>query len=103
MFTATQLSPVVVATMSSEDINMDVESSAYVTFVQMPKWSGLEVTQDPTYTAVSLVGGDDGGSTGTSDSTIVTSQSSGTGPVPGFEALALIVAFIPLIIMKKRK
>ncbi|MHA1990423.1 MAG: hypothetical protein ACW981_20860 [Candidatus Hodarchaeales archaeon] len=103
MFTATQLSPVVVAATSSADIHMDVDSSAYVTFVQMPKWSGLEVTQDPTYTAVSLVGGGEGDSTGTSDSSIVTSQSSGTGPVPGFEALALIVAFIPLIIMKKRK
>ncbi|MHA2278277.1 MAG: hypothetical protein ACXAC2_21060 [Candidatus Kariarchaeaceae archaeon] len=103
MFTATQLSPVVVAATTSSQINMDVASTAYATFVQMPKWSGLEVTQDPTYTAVSLVGSGDGETTGTSDSSIVTSQTSGTGPVPGFEVLALMVAFIPLIVMKKRK
>ncbi|OLS19874.1 MAG: hypothetical protein HeimC3_43130 [Candidatus Heimdallarchaeota archaeon LC_3] len=102
MFTASQLSPVVVASASSSSINMDVDSTAYLTFVQMPWWSGLEVTQDPTYSAVSLVGTAPE-SSDPSDTGINTSTTSPTTPVPGFEAIVIILGIIPLVFIKRRK
>ncbi len=101
MFTATQLSPVVVASMTSSDINMDVDSTAYATFVQMPWWSGYEVTQDPTYSAVSLVSSQEESSE-PSDTGINTTKATTTPPVPGFEALALILGIVPIVLLKRR-
>jgi hypothetical protein len=84
------------------DVGLHAEKTDYATFVQMPKWSGKEVTQDPTYSVVSIIGsGTDSSDTSASDTIATSSQT--TSALPGFEALFLILAAIPIFIVKKRK
>ena len=71
------------------DMKLDAPHTLYVTLVQMPKWSGLQVTQDPTFSAVAAVASDK------------TASSSSTG-IPGFEMVAFIVAIVPLYAFKKK-
>lgn len=106
-FAARQLIPAI----SEVDLaGIDVEKTSYVTFVQMPKWSGLAVTQDPTFSAVSAIADLQDEDTETSetetDETTATTTGGGGGPttsIPGFEILSL-VAIIPIVVtLRKRK
>lgn len=99
-FAARQLIPA----LSNEDIHMDVSSTAYVTFVQMPLWSGLEVVQDPTYSAVSAVSGIvSTDSSGTGTGTGSTSGTGNTSVIPGFELLTVFLVVPVVVLFKKRK
>ena len=75
---------------SISQMKMDTASTNYITLVQMPYWSGLQVVQDPTFSAVAAVAA--GGTSGTGTS--IPSS-------PGFELIA-IFAVIPLVYFKKR-
>lgn len=109
LFAAKALSPVYAAATSSSVLDMTVEDTAYVTFVQMPKWSGMEVVQDPTYSAVAAVAGadetsDTPGDTETGD-TETTSGGGGGGSttaIPGYELLTML-AVIPVGFYLKRR
>jgi hypothetical protein len=92
VFSARQLNPTRFASSSSSNLHLTVETTSYVTLVQMPKWSGLKVTQDPTFSAVAAVSQN---TSGTSNSSTVK-----TG-VPGFEVY-LLVTVIPLITLRKK-
>ncbi|MFV2015111.1 MAG: hypothetical protein ACC656_06775, partial [Candidatus Heimdallarchaeota archaeon] len=81
------------------DLNLRVDQTKYVTFVQMPQWSGLEVTQDPTFSAVAAVPQKAGDSTDTSNGG--DGKSSEPSGVPGFEFYAMILIVIPLAIKRK--
>lgn len=49
LFIAKALSPVYAAAASISVLDMKVEDTMYITFVQMPEWLGMELTVDPTY------------------------------------------------------
>ena len=80
---------------SSSSTGLGVDSTAYVTLVQMPKWSGLQVTQDPTFSAVAAVASNNPSSSGST-------SSSNTSGAPGFELFAIVFAVIPLFIYRKK-
>ena len=87
------------------NLNLEFDQTQYVTFVQMPKWSGLEVTMDPTFSAVAAVPQNDepsGTDTGTTNTepgpSDTTSEPSG---IPGFEFYILIFVAIPLVYQRK--
>lgn len=80
---------------SSNTAGLQVDHTSYATFVQMPKWSGLQVTQDPSFSAVST--------TTPSGTSATTSSKSLTSGVPGFEVFMLSIAMVPLYILRKRK
>lgn len=89
VFSARQLDPTTFATSDSNSLNLNVQQTSYVTLVEMPKWSGLQVTQDPTFSAVAAVASNN------NSSTIHSS-------VPGFEFAMVIATVIPLYVYKKR-
>ncbi|MFW9994444.1 MAG: Heimdall-CTERM domain-containing surface protein [Candidatus Odinarchaeota archaeon] len=101
VFLARQVSPVIDSLdPDPADILMKIANAGYMTFVQMPEWSGYPVISDPTFSAVAAVKT----STGTESSSTATEEtkpSSTTGggiwgSVPGFELLA-VVATLPVI------
>ena len=55
VFSARQLDPTTFGSSDSSNLNLNVQQTSYVTLVEMPKWSGLQVTQDPTFSAVATV------------------------------------------------
>lgn len=91
VYSAHQLDPVNLGTYTASQLNLNIDQTKYVTLVQMPKWSGLQVTQDPTFSAVAAVAGSSSSS----------SSKSITSGVPGFEFYMAIVAVIPLYAFKK--
>lgn len=91
IFSASQLDPHhFTNSWSISQMKMDTASTNYVTLVQMPYWSGLQVVQDPTFSAVAAVA-----SNGSSGNT------SSISSTPGFEMVA-ILAVIPLVYLKKK-
>ena len=84
---------------SADHTNLKVDHTSYVTFVEMPKWSGLQVTQDPSFSAVSAVSPSSSSGTGSTSSSANTVSPS----APGFEMYLFMVAVVPLYILKKRK
>lgn len=108
VYMANQLSPQIadLSPAGPSDINMDFDTSGYVTFLQMPEWSGYPINLDPTFSAVAAVktGGEETTSASTSEKTTQTSSQNILDQIPGFELITLI-ATIPavVIISKKRK
>ena len=94
VYSATQLNSAFTSTNTN---GLSVASTEYVTLVQMPKWSGLQVTQDPTFSAVAAVASNNPSSSGSTSST----NSLATG-APGFELFTIVFAVIPLFIYRKK-
>ncbi len=103
-FMGSKVSPLIAAELQNKPdyLDVDIDHSAYLTFVQMGQWSGYPLTQDPTFSAVSTVsttGGEDtetGGGTGGGEGP--------TGIVPGFEVVAVIAAIpVAYFILKKKR
>lgn len=76
---------------TSNTVGLQVDHTDYVTFVEMPQWSGLQVTQDPTFSAVAAVSGN-GSSSGNGVST----------GAPGFEFYAVVLSIIPIFLYRKK-
>jgi hypothetical protein len=93
IFSAMQLSS---GFTSANTNGLSVDETSYVTFVEMPKWSGLKVTQDPSFSAVAAVASGNDSS----------SSSNGAGNIsgaPGFEAIALIFSGTSFYLLKKKQ
>ena len=76
---------------SSSSTSMDVGQTSYMTMVEMPVWSGYQINQDPTYSAVSAV-----------SSQQSSTNPSSTKPVPGFEFMFLVAGLAVLVIYRRR-
>ena len=93
LFSARQLDPATFTdSTTASDIGLTPDNTLYITLVQMPKWSGLQVTQDPTFSAVAAVAGQTSSSSNASVNT----------GIPGFEMYVAIAALIPLFMYKKK-
>jgi hypothetical protein len=104
VYMAKNVSPIIAGLMNATSptgIKMSVDDATYLTFVQMPKWSGHPIVQDPAFSAVSAVkatGTDDDGDDGEPANTQgILDQ------IPGFEFLAVLVVFPVMLAYKRRK
>lgn len=83
------------------DIDMTVDSAGYMMFVEMPKWSGYPIEQDPSYTAYSAVRTAEGTETHTdTESSLPPDLSNG---IPGFELLTVVTATSMIVFALKRR
>ncbi len=80
-------------------VNMRVDDIAYFTLLQMPEWNGYPLTQDPTFSAVSVVS-TAGGEGETSDNG--GEGPSPSAPIPGFELLVVLGALPLVVTIRKR-
>ena len=89
------------AILSPQSIGMDVDKIDYATFIQMPKWSGNKITQDPTYSAVSVVSASEQPASSSAGGAPQT-DTRPTSLVPGFEFVSILLA-IPMAIWIRKK
>ena len=80
---------------SSSNSYMSVSQTSYMTMTEMPVWSGYQITQDPTYSAVSAVSATSSSPSGSNGNT--------SKPTPGFEFVFLIAGLATLVIYRHRK
>lgn len=104
---AREFSPEFSEVTSATDLDMNVESTDYVTMVQMPVWNGLKIYQDPTYSAVAAVASSDNTTqTDTGGDTETTGNGGGDGAqtsvIPGFELLAILMV-VPVVYRFRKK
>ncbi len=104
LYMARMVSPVLNSALLTDlegaSINMRVQDTAYYTLLQMPEWNGYPLTQDPTFSAVSVVS-----TTGEGNGSESGGGGSGgaqpTAPIPGFE-LILALGALPLLLALRR-